>query len=216
MPAASRKSLTENCASWHTWGAEVVHDEAVFPLRETGIAMNIRNTNDPDDPGTMIVDTRETSQPVCGIAARRGFTMISIAKTMMNREIGFAWRVLSVLEEHRVSLEHMPSGIDTISLIIKDEEIDRIGDAVVEGIRRVCEPDRITLSPGLALIATVGQAMNHHIGVAARLCTALAEAGVNLRVLDQGSSEMNIIVGVEENDLETAVRAIYKTFENWS
>ena len=196
-------------------GAEVVHDEAIFPLRETGIPMNIRNTNDLDDPGTMIVAERETDRPVCGIAARAGFTMINIEKTLMNREIGFAWRALSVLEQHRVSFEHMPSGIDTISLIINDEELDRNGEAIVEDINRVCQPDRITLAPGLALIATVGQAMNHHIGVAARLCTALAEAGVNLRVLDQGSSEMNIIVGVEEHDITTAVQAIYKAFEDW-
>lgn len=197
-------------------GAEVVHDEAIFPLIESKIPMNIRNTNDPENPGTMILSARETTRPVCGIAARAGFTMINIEKTLMNREIGFAWRALSVLEQHRVSFEHMPSGIDTISLIIKDEELDRNGAAVVEGINRVCRPDRITLAPGLALIATVGQAMNHHVGVAARLCTALAEAGVNLRVLDQGSSEMNIIVGVEEHDIVTAVQAIYTAFQDWN
>lgn len=196
-------------------GASVLHDEAIFPLRNQEIPIQILNTNAPDDPGTMIVAQRESNHPVCGIAARRGFTMINIEKALMNREVGFGRRVLSVLEEHGISFEHMPSGIDTISLIVKDEELDHFGEAVVKGIERMCEPDRVTLAPGLALIATVGQAMNHHIGVVARLCSALADAGVNVRVLDQGSSEMNIIVGVEEVDLAKAVRAIYEAFESW-
>ncbi len=196
-------------------GASVLHDEAIFPLLDHGIPINIRNTRTPDDPGTMIVSERVTSNPVCGIAARGGFTMINIEKNLMNLEIGFARRALSVLEEHQVSFEHMPSGIDTISLIVNDEELDRHGDSIVAGINRRCEPDKISLSPGLALIATVGQAMNHHIGVAARLTSALAEANVNLRVLDQGSSEMNIIVGVEDSDMNEAVRAIYHAFESW-
>jgi aspartate kinase len=134
---------------------------------------------------------------------------------MMNLEIGFARRALSVLEDHRVSFEHMPTSIDTISLIIKDEELQQHGESIVVGIDRVCQPDRVWLTPGLALIATVGEGMHRYIGVAARLCTALAEARVNLRVIDQGSSETNIIVGVDEDDLEPAVRAIYTAFETW-
>jgi len=197
-------------------GASVVHDEAIFPLRSVGIPMNIRNSRAPDEPGTMILPERETKQPICGIAGRKGFTMVNIEKTMMNREVGFAYRALSVLEKHSVSFEHMPSGIDTISLIVKDEELKQHGEAIVTGIDRVCQPDRVWLTPRIALIATVGVGMNHHIGVAARLCTALAEAGVNLRVLDQGSSEMNIIVGVDESDMETAVCAIYDAFNDWN
>ena len=196
-------------------GASVLHDEAIFPIRDEGIPIHILNTKAPDAPGTMIVSERESTHPVCGIAARSGFTMINIEKTLMNREVGFGRRVLSALEEQGVSFEHMPSGIDTISLIVKDEELDHHGEAVLKGIERMCEPDRVTLAPGLALIATVGQAMNHHIGVAARLCGALADARVNVRVLDQGSSEMNIIVGVEDTDLSKAVRAIYEAFESW-
>ncbi len=193
-------------------GASVVHDEAIFPLRSAGIPMNIRNTHDPDAPGTMIMAERTPTQPVCGIAGRKGFTMINIEKTLMNLEVGFARRMLSVLEEHRVSFEHMPSGIDTISLIVKNDELKQHGEAIVLGIDRVCQPDRVWLTPNIALIATVGEGMNHHIGVAARLCGALADAGVNLRVLDQGSSEMNIIVGVDESDMDLAVGAIYKAF----
>lgn len=194
-------------------GATVLHDEAIFPVRDPGIPINIRNTKEPGNPGTMIVPKRESTGPLCGIAAREGFTMINIQKGFMNKEIGFGRKVLQVLEEHGVSFEHMPSGIDTVSLIVKDEELDGHGDAIINGIRRACEPDSVTLAPGLALLATVGQGMNHHIGVAAKLCTALADAGVNLRVIDQGSSEMNIIVGVESEDLAKAVKAIYDAFE---
>jgi aspartate kinase len=196
-------------------GASVVHDEAIFPLRKAGIPMNIRNTMQPDDPGTMIVPERVPRQAVCGIAALRGFTMINIEKTMMNREIGYARRALSVLEEHRVSFEHMPTSIDTISLIIRDDQLKQHGESVVLGIDRVCDPDRVWLTPGLALIATVGEGMHRSIGVAARLCSALAEARVNLRVIDQGSSETNIIVGVDDDDMERAVLAIYNAFEHW-
>ena len=196
-------------------GAKVLHDEAIFPVREPGIPINIRNTNDPDNPGTMIVSKRDSSRPVVGIAGLKGFTMINIEKALMNKEVGFGHRVLSVLLDHGISFEHMPTGIDTISLILRDEELDAHGESVLRGIEQRCNPDRVRLQPGLALIATVGQDMNHHIGVAGHLCTALAEANVNLRVIDQGSSEMNIIVGVEEEDLERAVRAIYHAFEAW-
>lgn len=197
-------------------GANVLHDEAIFPVRQPGIPINIRNTNDPENPGTMIVSKRVSQYPVVGIAGHKGFTMINIEKALMNKERGFGRRVLSVLEEHGVSFEHMPTGIDTISLIIRDKELDDHGPAIIRGIEKACEPDRVTLVPGLALIATVGQGMSHHIGIAGRLCTSLAQAGVNLRVINQGSSEMNIIIGVEENDLESAVRAIYSAFESWT
>jgi aspartate kinase len=193
-------------------GAKVLHDEAIFPLREPGIPINIRNTNDPDNGGTMIVPERESKRAVCGIAGSRGFTMINIEKALMNRERGFGRKVLQILDEHGVSFEHMPSGIDTISLIIRDDELANHGPAILKAIERVCSPDRVALSPGLALIATVGQGMNHRIGVAARVCQAVADARINLRVIDQGSSEMNIIIGVDESDLEMAVKAIYDAF----
>jgi aspartate kinase len=196
-------------------GANVLHDEAIFPVRRKGIPINIRNTNDPDNPGTMIVKSRDSSQPVVGIAGVKGFTMINIEKALMNKERGFGRRVLSVLEEQGMSFEHMPTGIDTISLIVRDSELGTRSSAILKGIERACEPDRVVLSPGLALIATVGQGMNHHIGVAGRLCTALAESGVNLRVINQGSSEMNIIIGVDDGDLEKAVCAIHDAFADW-
>jgi len=193
-------------------GAQVLHDEAIFPVREPGIAINIRNTNAPDDPGTRIVADRRPKEPVCGIAGRKGFTMINIEKTLMNKERGFGERVLRVLTDHAIGWEHMPTGIDTISLIVRDDELGEKGAAIIEEIKETCHPDRIYLSEGLAMIATVGKGMVRHIGTAARLCTALAEAGVNLRVIDQGSSEMNIIIGVDDQDLERAVSAIYHAF----
>ncbi|HPJ99486.1 MAG TPA: aspartate kinase [Candidatus Hydrogenedentes bacterium] len=193
-------------------GAKVLHDEAIFPVRETGIPVNIRNTHNPDSPGTMIVASRKSSEPVCGIAARKGFSMITIEKALMNHELGFGRRVLMILEEFGVSFEHMPSSIDTISVIVRDDQLGDRGPAVLRAIERQCEPDRIDLVPGLALIATVGQGMAGHVGIAAKLTGALAKARVNIRVLDQGSSENNIIVGVEDGDMETSVRAIYEVF----
>lgn len=194
-------------------GATVLHDEAIFPVREPGIPINIRNTNRPDDQGSMIVPRRESTSAVCGIAGRKGFSMINIEKTFMNKERGFGLRVLSVLEEFDVSWEHMPTGIDTISLIVRDEDLGEKGPSVLEALKKRCEPDVITLSRGLAMIATVGQGMHHHVGLAARLFRAIADAGVNLRVIDQGSSEINIIIGVEESDLEKAVHGIYEAFK---
>ncbi len=193
-------------------GAQVLHDEAIFPVRDAGIPINIRNTKDPENPGTMILPTREASEPICGVAGRTGFTMINIEKALMNKERGFGRRVLTVLEEHGVSFEHMPTGIDTISLIVKDEEIANHGPAILKAIERTCQPDRVSLAPGLAIIATVGQGMAGHTGMAARLTGALANANVNIRVIDQGSSENNIIVGVEDTNLASAVRAIYTAF----
>lgn len=196
-------------------GANVLHDEAIFPVREPGIPIHIRNTRDIDNPGTRIVASRKSEHPVCGIAGQPGFTMLNVEKAFMNKERGFGLKVLRVLDDFDISWEHMPTGIDTISLIVRDAELNRKGQEILKAIEHAVEPDNVSLSPGLAIIATVGVGMNHHIGVAARLCTALAEANVNLRVIDQGSSEMNIIVGVEEADLEPAVKAIYKAFDAW-
>jgi len=194
-------------------GASVLHDESIYPVREPGIPIHIKNTNDPEHPGTRIVAARENNQePVCGIAGRAGFSMINIEKAFMNKERGFGLRVLTTLDAHGIAWEHMPTGIDTLSLIVRDEELGTLGPKVLAQLQEVCKPDQIALARGIAMIATVGQGMNHHIGVAARLCTAMAQAKVNIRVIDQGSSEMNIIIGVEEQDLSRAVRAIYEAF----
>lgn len=196
-------------------GATVLHDEAIYPVREPGIPIQIRSTRDRENPGTRIVPRRESEHPLCGVAGRRGFSMLNIEKTLMNHERGFGRKVLTAVDELGIGWEHMPTGIDTISLIFRDEELGTQGDTLIETVQGRCQPDSISLVSGLAMIATVGQGMNHHIGVAARLFTALSEANVNIRVIDQGSSEMNIIVGVEEEALERAVNAIYRAFEAW-
>ncbi|MBN1422809.1 MAG: aspartate kinase [Planctomycetes bacterium] len=194
-------------------GAQVLHDEAIFPVREGRIPIRIRNTNDPASPGTLIVPERKpTIHPVVGIAGRKRLTNISMEKALMNKERGFGRRVLGVFEGHGVNYEHSPTGIDTMSVVVRDEEIDHKIDAIVEEIRKTVEPDSVEVDRGLALIATVGEGMACRVGVAARLFTALAKAGINIRMIDQGSSELNIIVGVEEVNYETAVRAIYEAF----
>ena len=199
-------------------GASVLHEEAVFPVREKGIPINIRNTNQPDDVGTMIVAERDPGhQVVVGIAGTKGFTVINLEKAMMNTEVGFGRRVLDAFERLGISYEHTPTGIDTLSVVISDRQlVDGSGtsklDQVLEDLQGSLKPDVLKVSRGMALIATVGQGMNHAVGTAARLFTALAKARVNVRMIDQGSSEQNIIVGVEEGDLAQAIRAIYNEF----
>lgn len=196
-------------------GATVLHDEAVFPVRHAEIPVNIRNTNRPDDAGTMIVPGNGPGKhtgSITGIAGRKDFTVIAIEKTMMNSEIGFGRRVLSVLEANDVSFEHLPSGIDTMSLVISDGQLEDKLDDVVEGLRAEVHPDAIDVTSEMALIATVGRGMSYIPGMAAKLFGALAGAGVNIRMIDQGSSELNIIVGVHADDFEKAMRAIYKAF----
>ena len=194
-------------------GATVMHDEAILPVREASIPINIRNTNDQSLPGTWIRATRSnTEQAIVGIAGRRGFTTIQVAKSLMNQEVGFGRRMLQVLEEHGISYEHAPSSIDTMSVIIQDDQIAHCLKEVLAAMERVLQPDRIEVFHGLALIATVGQGMSNRTGTAGRLMSALAEANVNIRMIDQGASEINIIVGVMNEDFETALRAIYNQF----
>lgn len=193
-------------------GASVLHEEAVFPVREKSIPINIRNTNDPDAPGTLIVADRDPGkQIVTGIAGRAGFTVFLIEKAMMNNEVGFGRRVLDAFEHYGVSYEHTPSGIDTLSVVVSNDQLDGHKQQILDELESV-HPDQVDIIDNMALVATVGKGMNRQIGVAARLFSALAEAGVNIRMIDQGSSEQNIIVGVEEEDLATAINAIYQTF----
>jgi aspartate kinase len=196
-------------------GASVLHDEAIFPVREAGIPVHIRNTNDPDSPGTRIV--RDAGPPkgkgaITGIAGRKDFTVIAVEKALMNAEIGFGRRLLTVLEANDVSFEHMPSGIDTMSVVVADSQIDDKLDKLIEEIEHEVRPDSLVVYPNMALIATVGRSMAHMPGMAAKLFGALAQAGINIRMIDQGSSELNIIVGIEASDFEQAIRAIYHAF----
>ena len=197
-------------------GATVLHEDAIFPVHKAGIPTNIRNTNDPDDPGTMIVmqpsEDRDGAHVITGIAGHKNFTLLSIEKAMMNSEYGFGRRVLQALEDFGVSFEHLPTGIDTMSVVVADKELVTRKDQIIQRIQQTCQPDSIEISTGIALIATVGHGMSSTPGTAAKLFTALSDAGVNIRMIDQGSSEMNIIVGINVDDFETAMRAIYNAF----
>ena len=195
-------------------GASVMHEDAIFPVRKAGIPINIRNTNDPDHPGTIILEkTPEGSMGVItGVAGSKDFTVIAMHKYMMTSERGFMKRVLSVLDTYDLSFEHMPTGIDTLSLVLDSKLLGNKLPDVIDDIKRTLEPDTIDVYENIALIATVGQGMTYRPGVAAKLFTALADKGINIRMIDQGSSEINIIVGVENKDFEEAIRAIYNAF----
>ncbi len=195
-------------------GATVLHEDSIFPVRYSKIPINIRNTNSPDDKGTFIVpETDEISEYVItGIAGRTGFSSITIEKAMMNSELGLGRRVLQVLEENSVSFEHFPSGIDTMTVIVSTKALQEKRGDVLAGICKNINPENIFVEENLALIAVVGRGMVKAKGTAARVFVALANAGVNVRMIDQGSSELNIIVGVDSNDYVTALNAIYKEF----
>ncbi|MDP4144443.1 MAG: aspartate kinase [Bacillota bacterium] len=197
-------------------GASVLHEEAIFPVRDVGIPINIKNTNAPQDPGTLIIADAgpiDHSGTITGIAGKKGFTVIAIEKTLMNSELGFCRRLLSILEMHGVAFENMPSGIDSVSLVIADSELKNKRDRIIEEIKRQCNPDSIEVHPNMALVATVGRGMAKTKGISAKLFDAMAKEKVNIRMINQGSSEINIIVGVESNDFEKAIKSIYKTFE---
>jgi len=212
-PKPMRKVTYREIRELAYMGAKVFHEEAIFPLYQVNIPINIRNTNAPADPGTTIAKTRDMKDGVVvGIAGRVGFTIIFVEKLLMNREVGFGRRLFGILESHGVSFEHAPSGIDTMSVIIADEQLKGKTRAIVEDIKRELLADRVEVMSGFALIATVGEGMAYHPGIAARLFGALAAEGINIRIIDQGSSEINIIVGVEAKDYQKAVKAIYGAF----
>ena len=195
-------------------GATVLHEDAIFPVRSEGIPINIRNTNRPEDPGTMIVEStcRSPKYVITGVAGKKGFCSINIEKDMMNSEIGFGRKVLQVFEENGISFEHTPSGIDTFSVLVHQSEFMEKEQAVIAGIHRAVHPDTIDLEGDLALIAVVGRGMKAKKGTAGLIFSALAHARVNIKMIDQGSSELNIIIGVRNEDFEAAIRAIYDIF----
>lgn len=195
-------------------GATVLHEDAIFPVRKEGIPINIRNTNAPDDKGTWIVEStcQKSKYIITGIAGKRGFCSINIEKDMMNSEVGFGRKVLQVFEENGISFEHMPSGIDTLTVFVHQDEFIDKEQKVVAGLHRLTRPDSIDIESDLALIAVVGRGMRSTRGTAGRIFSALAHANVNVKMIDQGSSELNIIIGVSDNDFEAAIKAIYDIF----
>ena len=197
-------------------GASVFHDEAILPVREAGIPIRIKNTNRPDDPGTLITpllsDATVKSTEIAGIAGKKGFSLISIEKSLMNREVGFVHRLLGILREYGVSFEQCPSSIDSVSVLVEDEKLLGLDDVLLEQIGRQLEPDSLVMEKNLALVAVVGEGMVRTVGIAGKIFGALGDAGINVRVINQGASEMNIIIGVSDDDFEAAVRTIYHAF----
>lgn len=195
-------------------GASVLHEDAIFPVRKEGIPINIRNTNRPEDKGTLIVEStcRKPRHTITGVAGKKGFCSINIEKAMMNAEVGFGRKVLTVFENSGISFEHMPSGIDTMTVYVHQSEFEEKEQSVIAGIHRAVEPDTVELEADLALIAVVGRGMRSNRGTAGRVFSALAHARVNIKMIDQGSSEWNIIIGVKNDDFERAIRAIYDIF----
>ncbi len=196
-------------------GASVLHEEAIFPVRYAGIPINIRNTNEPEAPGTMIVSSTQeydAERIITGVAGKKGLSVITIEKDMMNAEIGFGRKVLEILEDYGISFEHLPSGVDTMSVVVSTAALSPSEERVIASITRSVRPDSITVENGLALLAVVGRGMVKSKGTAARVFNSISAAGVNIRMIDQGSSELNIIVGVEEHDFEKAMNAVYREF----
>lgn len=195
-------------------GAGVLHEDAIFPVRKEGIPINIRNTNRPEDEGTWIVGNtcQKAKYTITGIAGKKGFASINIEKDMMNAEIGFGRKVLQVFEDYNISFEHMPSGIDTLSVMVHQSEFVDKEQKILSGINKAVNPDHVDIQSDLALIAVVGRCMKSQRGTAGRIFAALAHASVNVRMIDQGSSEQNIIIGVANEDFEAAIKAIYAIF----
>ncbi len=195
-------------------GASVLHEDAIFPVRQAGIPINIKNTNAPEDAGTWIVGStcQKSKYLITGIAGKKGFCAINIEKDKMNSEIGFGRKVLQAFEEYGISFEHIPSGIDTMTVFVHQDEFIDKEQSVVSAIYRLAKPDAIDIEADLALIAVVGRGMRSQKGTAATVFKALAEVDINIKMIDQGSSEQNIIIGVTNRDFETAIKAIYDSF----
>ena len=195
-------------------GFSVLHEDALFPVRISGIPINIRNTNRPEDEGTMIVEStcKQPEYTITGVAGTKGFVSVNIEKDKMNSEVGFGRKVLQAFEENGISFEHMPSGIDTLSVFVHQQEFEGREQHVLSTLHRLSKPDSIEIDADLALIAVVGRGMKSNRGVAARVLAALAHNNINVRMIDQGSSELNIIIGVKNADFETAIKSIYDIF----
>jgi aspartate kinase len=192
-------------------GANVFHDEAIAPVRVAGIPINIRNTNRPEDPGTLIVSKLPavTKYDIAGVAGKKNFSMFSLEKNGMNKEMGFARKVLGIFESRGVSIEHCPTSIDSMSVVVSSEEIGDKTEIILDDLRRILEPDTLEVEHDVSLIAVVGEGMSHQVGMAAKVFIALRDSAVNVRIIDQGASELNIIIGVGNADYEKAIRCLY-------
>jgi len=197
-------------------GANVLHDESIFPVRRLKIPINIRNTNRPGDKGTMVVakinEQERIPGSIIGIAGKKGFSVVKIEKNSMDYEIGFLRRVCQIMEDHHINIEHIPSGIDTLSVVAENSKFNAVSDAIIKELKKKCNPDAISVEAEMALVCIVGSAMANTPGVSAKIFGAVAGAGVNVKMINQGSSEISIIIGVNEKDYETTIYAIYDEF----
>ena len=196
-------------------GATVLHEDAIFPVKKAGIPIHIKNTNAPEDEGTLIVThTNKLNElsVLTGIAGKKGFTVLTLEKDMMNEEMGFGRKLLQVLEKHGMSFEHLPSGIDTMSVVVNEKELEGKEDVIISELMAATSPDSISIEKNIALVAVVGRGMKNVKGTAAAVFMALAENDINIRMIDQGSSELNIIIGVDNVDFEKSIKTIYNKF----
>ncbi|MBQ6736878.1 MAG: aspartate kinase [Synergistaceae bacterium] len=195
-------------------GASVMHEDAIFPVKKAGIPINIRNTNSPDDAGTWIVENtaRRSKYTITGIAGRKNFCSIMIAKDLMHSQPDFYRKVVQCFEENNIPLEHLPSGIDTMTVIVQESKFIEHEQEVLSRISKIVEPESLEIESGISLIAVVGRSMKSQTGTAAKIFRALADSRINVRMIDQGASELNIIVGVLNEDFERAIRSIYHIF----
>lgn len=194
-------------------GASVLHEDAVFPLKNTGIPIRVCNTMDPENEGTHIVGKYPVdlvNHPVTGIAGKCGFSNLQIEMAMMNSQVGFGARILEIIAEHGISYEHTPTSIDIMSVIADTPSMMRHRNEILQEIDRQYHPDRMFIQDGMALVAVVGEGISTNVGVAAKVLASIAEAGINVRMIDAGCSELNIIIGVNETDYEKTIRALYE------
>lgn len=196
-------------------GASVLHEEAIFPVKVKDIPIHILNTNKPDSKGTIIKDNVEDSDDnvITGIAGKKDFSVITVKKNHMSNEVGLIKKALDIFDRYRISIEHIPSGIDSFSVIVESESIKPYLYDVITEIKRDCQPDEVSVLEEISLIATVSRKMKNRSGMSGRLFTTLGNNGVNVIVISQTSDEMNIIVGVHNKDYEKTIRAIYEEFE---
>lgn len=197
-------------------GANVLHEDAIFPVKEKNIPINILNTNKPEDTGTIIVDTDDdpssNKQVITGIAGKKDFSVVAIYKNHMSNEIGIIKRALDIFEKYHISIEHIPSGIDSFSVVVNSEDIKNNKYDIVFDIKKACGCDNVKVIDEIALIATVGRHMSYRPGISGRLFQVLGENNINIRMIAQGSEEINIIVGVENKDFEKTIAVIYDSF----
>lgn len=197
-------------------GANVLHEEAIFPVRDMDIPIHIRNTDEPAHPGTRIVGTRKAgNKPIVGVAGHRGFEVFYMNKTYINNEVGFGRRVLSIFESYGINFEHLPSGIDSLSVVVNSKDVEPYREKISEEIVNYLKVDELKIMQGLSLIAVVGVGMAHHIGIAAKLFTSLAEDNINVMLIDQGASELSIIIGVDQKDFQKALNSLYRAITQY-